>query len=128
MPVEHTDATKQHFRTLIPADEGITVRPMFGSLGAFTNGRMYAAVFGDRFGIKVDPDAREEAAALPGAGPFGPETRPLAGWVSLPRDADDATISAWFTRAFTYVAGLPPKEPKPPRRPRSSRQPGARRA
>lgn len=88
---------------------------MFGSVGAFTNERMYAAVFGDRFGVKLDKAHHAEAASLPGSGPFGPESRPMAGWISLPTDLTDAEIGTWFAKAYAYVASLGPKETRRPR-------------
>jgi TfoX/Sxy family transcriptional regulator of competence genes len=35
-----TEADRERFQSLVPADEAVTVRPMFGSLGVFVNGNM----------------------------------------------------------------------------------------
>lgn len=111
----HDPAATQRFIELIGDPPGAVIRPMFGSVGAFTGGRMYAGVFGDRFGVKLDPAEQPELEALPGSAPFGPPQRPMSGWVSLPTDLSDADAAAWFERARGYVATLPPKEHKPRR-------------
>lgn len=105
-----TDADKERFRALLPDDPRLDVKPMFGSLGAFVNGNMFAGLFGSSVGVKLPDDARQEVVAA-GGGPFGPAERPMAGYVTLPDD-DPAAGSEWVAQAFTHVAELPPKAPK----------------
>lgn len=103
-----TDADKERFRDLVPDAAGVEVRPMFGQLGAFVNGNMFAGLFGSGVGVKVDEAARGELAAL-GGGPFGPEERPMPGYLSLPESLDDPEAAAWVERARAHVATFPPK-------------------
>ena len=110
---KHTDEAKAHFRTLVSPAPGVEVKPMFGSLGAFVNGNMFAGLFGTDVGVKVDAAGLEELRALPGSGPFGPAERPMGGYLSLPADLDDAAKTAWVDRAREHVATLPPKVKKP---------------
>ena len=110
---KHSDEAKAHFRGLISEAPGVEVKPMFGSLGAFVNGNMFAGLFGDDVGVKLDEAGLEQLRALPGSGPFGPEERPMGGYLSLPRDLTDAEASAWADRAREFVATLPPKAKKP---------------
>ena len=86
---------------------------MFGSLGAFVNGNMFAGLFGTDIGVKLDEASRAELAAVEGSGPFGPAERPMGGYLSLPASYDDAQASDWVDRARAYVATLPPKVKKP---------------
>ena len=109
----HSDEAKAHFRGLISEAPGVEVKPMFGALGAFVNGNMFAGLFGDDVGVKLDEAGLEELGALPGSGPFGPEERPMGGWLSLPRGLPDAEASAWTDRARDHIATLPPKVRKP---------------
>jgi TfoX/Sxy family transcriptional regulator of competence genes len=109
---KHSDEAKAYFRSLIREAPGVEVKPMFGSLGAFVNGNMFAGLFGDNIGVKLDPAALEELGALPGSGPFGPAERPMGGYLSLPADLPDADKSAWTDRARDYIATLPPKAKK----------------
>ena len=110
---KHSDEAKERFRDLVPEAPGVEVKPMFGSLGAFVNGNMFAGLFGTDIGVKLDDEARSELAAVEGSGPFGPEERPMGGYLSLPPSYDDTQASAWVDRAREYVATLPPKVKKP---------------
>lgn len=109
---KHSDDAKAAFRELVQPAPGVEVKPMFGSVGAFVNGNMFAGLFGDDVGVKLDDAGLEEARALPGSGPFGPAERPMGGWVSLPADLDDAERVAWMERARDHIAALPPKVSK----------------
>ena len=107
-----SDAEKAGFRELItPIAAGtaaVEVKPMFGQLGAFVNGNMFAGLFGSDVGVKLAPDDEAELAAA-GGGPFGPAERPMGGYLSIPPGADAAH---WAARAAAYVSTLPPKHAK----------------
>lgn len=106
---EHTDELKAWFRTLVPERPDVEVRPMFGSVGAFVNGNMFAGLFGEDVGVKPGDDALAVLDGTPGTGPFGPAERPMGGWRSLPAGMSDADKAGWFARAADHVATLPPK-------------------
>jgi TfoX/Sxy family transcriptional regulator of competence genes len=111
-----SDAAKELFTSVVPDDPRVVVKPMFGNLGAFVNGNMFAGLFGDRIGVRVlDEGARAELAAIEGAGPFGPEGRPMGGYVALPAAwaNEPERIADEVARAFEAVAALPPKARKP---------------
>jgi TfoX/Sxy family transcriptional regulator of competence genes len=110
---KHSDEAKAHFRSLVTRGPGVEVKPMFGSLGAFVNGNMYAGLFGDDVGVKLDDAGLAELDALPGSGPFGPQERPMGGYRSLPADLPDAEKVAWVERAREHISTLPPKVRKP---------------
>lgn len=112
-----TDADKEYFRSVLPDDPEIEVKPMFGNLGAFVHGNMFAGLFGADVGVRLDDRGREELAAIDGSGPFGPGERPMGGYLSLPpgwRDTPEV-MAGWVERARDYVAALPPKQKKPKR-------------
>lgn len=111
---------KLFFRSLIPGHPEVEIKPMFGNLGAFVHGNMFAGLFGSSVGVRLDDAGLEELAAVDGTGPFGPAERPMGGYISLPgawRDAPDLA-ARWVERALTHVSSLPPKvkKPKPARR------------
>ena len=85
---------------------------MFGQLGAFVNGNMFAGLFGSAVGVKLDETAVGELSALPGTGPFGPEERPMGGYLSLPAQLADADAAAWVDRAREHVSTFPAKKRK----------------
>ena len=110
-----SDDAKALFAEVVPDDPRVVVKPMFGNLAAFVNGNMFAGLFGDQIGVKVLDDAvRTELAAIDGVGPFGPDERPMGGYLSLPAAwaSAPARMSEWVGRAHEGVAALPPKPPK----------------
>jgi TfoX/Sxy family transcriptional regulator of competence genes len=111
-----SEADKQFFRSLIPDDPAVEVKPMFGNLGAFVHGNMFAGLFGPAVGVRLDDAGREELAAE-GAGPFGPTERPMGGYLSLPGAWRDTpgVAAGWVDRALSHVRSLPPKAKKPPK-------------
>ena len=108
------DKTAVH--NLAPERPDVTIKPMFGNLGAFVNGNMFMGLFGSSIGIKLPKAEHATLAAIDGAGPFGPEERPMADYLTLPaswRSTPDIA-QPWIARALEYVAALPPKTPKRP--------------
>lgn len=106
-----SDEDKDRFRSLIESVAhipAVEVKPMFGQLGAFVNGNMFAGLFGSSVGVKLDEADTVELRSL-GGGPFGPEERPMGGYTTIP---DDAEAAIWTERAAVYVATLPPKPKK----------------
>src|SRR5262245_33102528 len=79
-----SEENRQLFGSLIPDQPAVEVKPMFGNLGAFVNGNMFAGLFGAAVGVRLDDTASAELAAIDGTGPFGPAERPMPGYVSLP--------------------------------------------
>ena len=82
---------------------------MFGNLGAFVNGNMFAGLFGSSVGVKLAADDLAELATIEGAGPFGPAERPMGGYLSLPSSFTTEQAALWVNKAQAYVATLPPK-------------------
>src|SRR4051794_27389479 len=107
-----SDEHKQRFRDLIERHHSevyvIDVKPMFGQLGAFVNGNMFAGLFGGAIGVKLNEDDRASLAAA-GGGPFGPPERPMSGYLTIPESAQDED---WIARALGFIGTLPPKTPK----------------
>lgn len=118
-----SDEDKDRFRSLMPDDPDVVVKPMFGNLGAFVNGNMFAGLFGATVGVRVSDVDRAALEDIEGTGPFGPEGRPMGGYVGLPEAwaGDPAKAVPWVERAQAHVAGLPPKAPKASRARRSPR-------
>ena len=96
-----SDADKDFFRSVLPDDPEIEIKPMFGNLGAFVHGNMFAGLFGPDVGVRLDEARREELAAV--------------DYLSLPRGwrATPDVAAGWVERAHGYVAALPPKQKKP---------------
>jgi TfoX/Sxy family transcriptional regulator of competence genes len=110
---KHTDEDKARFRALVPEGAGVEVKPMFGSVGAFVNGNMFAGLFGTDIGVKLDDEAKAELEAIDGSGPFGPEERPMGGYLSMPKSFTEAQARDWMERAREHASTFPPKVKKP---------------
>ncbi|MFL6161076.1 MAG: TfoX/Sxy family protein [Jatrophihabitantaceae bacterium] len=109
-----TEQDKAAFQALVPERADVTVKPMFGNLGAFVNGNMFMGLFGSSIGIKLAAADLAELSEIDGAGPFGPEERPMGGYLAMPAGWRDTPAKAtpWVARAVEYVATLPAKQPK----------------
>jgi len=106
-----TDADRARFQALVPNDERVEVKPMFGNFGAFVNGNMFMGLFGADVGVKLAP-ADQEALRQAGGGPFGPAERPMAGYVTLPAGFTEAAARPWVARSVDHAMRMPPKARK----------------
>jgi hypothetical protein len=106
-----TDEDRRHFEELVPDDPRVVVKPMFGQLAAFVNGNMFLGLYGSDVGVKL-PDDQTAALEAAGGGSFGPQERPMGGYVTLPAALDDADAAGYVAAALAYVGSLPPKKPK----------------
>jgi len=107
-----TEADRERFTGLVPAAPDVQVKPMFGNLGAFVHGNMFMGLFGVDIGIKLPDADRQELLEVRGSGPFGPQERPMSGYVTLPADWPADQAQSWIDRSLAYVAALPAKRPK----------------
>ena len=107
------EAAREAFRALVPDDERITVRPMFGSVAAFAAGQMFMGLFADELFVRLAEPQREEVLAGGGAALEPMPGRPMREYVTLPdwqRRPDD--VRAWAARSLDYALSLPPKKGK----------------
>lgn len=107
-----TDADKARFESLVPDDPRVEVKPMFGNRGAFVNGNMFMGLFGADVGVKLADGDRQKLRDA-GGGQFGPEGRPMNGYVTLPAAFTKAKARPWIAKAVDYVGAFPPKTAKP---------------
>jgi TfoX/Sxy family transcriptional regulator of competence genes len=106
---------KDFFISVLPDDPEVEVKPMFGNLGAFVHGNMFAGLFGPAVGVRLCDEDLQELAAIEGSGPFGPDERPMGGYLSLPASwrAEPDVAADWVAKALVHVAAMPPKVKKP---------------
>lgn len=107
-----TDDDKARFTALIPAPPSVEIKPLFGNLGAFVNGNMFAGLFGSSVGVRiVDDDSRGKLAAVDGTGPFGPAGRPMSQYISLPPAwiSQPELAEPWIQAAMAQIGALPAK-------------------
>lgn len=101
------------FESLVPTDPSVTVRPMFGHRGAFVNGNMFLALFGEQVAVRLSEDDRPALLEEEGALSFEPMPgRPMKEYVTLPAGwrQDEAKAERWVERSFAWARSLPPKK------------------
>jgi TfoX/Sxy family transcriptional regulator of competence genes len=109
-----TEADKDYFRSIVPDDPRVEIKPMFGNLAAFVSGNMFMGLFGSEVGVRLPEVDRAVLLDEEGAGPFGPEGRPMGEYVTLPSiwRSDPEQTAAWGDRALEHAASLPRKAKK----------------
>jgi TfoX/Sxy family transcriptional regulator of competence genes len=103
------------FETLLPTDERIVIRPMFGHKAAFVGGNMFAGAFGKHVFVRLDEPSRVELLRVAGAKPFEPmKGRPMTEYVQLPESflSEPTKAKAWLERALHWAMTLPAKGSK----------------
>ena len=105
-----TDADKERFRSLVPEAPGVEVKPMFGQLGAFVNGNMFAGLFGSAVGVKLDESGADALSALARHRPVRPRGAADGRLPLAPRGAGGADAATWVDRAPRARVDLPAEE------------------
>lgn len=109
-----SEEDKEYFRSIVPDDPRVEVKPMFGNIAAFVNGNMFMGLFGRDVGLRLSEPDRSELRSIDGSGAFGPEDRPMREYVSMPSAwrADAARTDRWVRQALAQTAALSPKKKK----------------
>jgi TfoX/Sxy family transcriptional regulator of competence genes len=109
------EATKAYFRALLPGDDRVQVRPMFGNLAAFVNGQMFFGLYGNDVFVRL-PETDRESLIREGGGPLEPMPgRPMREYVTLPQSlrSERRRAQELVSRALGYAASLPRKDSRP---------------
>ncbi|MDA4114736.1 MAG: TfoX/Sxy family protein [Thaumarchaeota archaeon] len=109
------DEDRAFFRSVLPKDPRIKVRPMFGNDAAFLDGNVFTGLFGTQLFVRLSGEDQEELLREKGASRFSPmKGRPMSGYIVVP-DAwrgDPERVSTWVARSLVWASGLPSKVPK----------------
>ena len=105
-----TDEAKAQFRTLVPDDERVSLKPMFGAIAAFANGYMFMGLFANELFVRLD-DADTAAVTAAGGGPLEPMPgKPMRGYVTIPNwSSDESAVREWGAKSLAYTLSMPPK-------------------
>ena len=101
------------FRSLVPNDPHVTVRPMFGNLSAFVNGNMFFGLFGDDIFLRVSAQDQAELLKTRGASNLEPmKGKPMKDYVVIPKAWRNEleTLKAWVKKSLAWSSKLPPKK------------------
>ena len=108
-----TAQDKAAFRALVPEDERVSVKPMFGSLAAFANTHMFMGILGGEIMVRLGETDRQ--AALDAGSSLFEVTpgRPMREYVTVPEwRTNPARVHELAALAVEYALSLPPKAAK----------------
>jgi TfoX/Sxy family transcriptional regulator of competence genes len=101
-------------RTVLPADEPVTERNMFGGLAFMLGGHMFCGVVKDALMVRLGPEAADRALQQPHVRPMDFTGRPMTSMVFIePAGLAGSALQQWVHDAAHYARGLPPKPAKP---------------
>ena len=109
------ESSKEFFRSILPDDPRITIRPMFGNMSAFVNGNMFAGLFGNDLFVRLSEESRKDLLEKKGASLLEPmKGKPMKDYVVLPRAwrNQSETTRLWIIRSLEWTSKLPPKKTK----------------
>lgn len=103
------------FDAVLPRDQRVERRAMFGYPCAFVNRNMFAGLHEEALFVRLDRDGRERLISLHDARPFEPmKGRVMREYVVVPEllVGKPRELVGVIANAFQYAAGLPPKRPR----------------
>src|SRR5262245_67492 len=105
------DESKALFRTLVPEDDRVTVKPMFGAVAAVANGWMFMGLFATELFVRLN-DADDAAVRASGGSDLEPMPgKPMRGYVTIPNwRADQSAVRDWGAKSLAHTLALPPKK------------------
>lgn len=106
--------SKGFFKSILPNDPRITVRPMFGNIAAFVNGNMFMGLLGSELFVRLSEEDRMELLKEPGASIFEPmKGRPMKEYILIPRSwrNEPKNVASWVSRSLGWASKLPQKKP-----------------
>ncbi len=104
--------SKEFFRSILPDDPRVTIRPMFGNISAFVNGNMFAGLFGNDLFVRLSDENRQELLSKKGASiPEPMKGKPMKQYVLIPKvwRNQREVVRLWVARSLDWTSKLPPK-------------------
>lgn len=101
------------FRSLVPEDDLVTIKPMFGNISAFVNGNMFFGVFGNDLFVRLSDAGKTELLKNKGASMLEPmKGKPMKDYVVLPKtwNTEPETLRSWISKSLEWSGRLPSKK------------------
>jgi TfoX/Sxy family transcriptional regulator of competence genes len=103
------------FQSLVPKDDRVTVRPMFGNISAFVNGNMFFGVFGNDLFVRLSGEDQQELLKNKGSSMLeAMKGKPMKDYVVMPKTwrARPETLRSWILKSLEWSSKLPAKKSK----------------
>ncbi len=108
-----SDGSIEFFRSIVPDDYRVSMRPMFGNLAAFANGNLFMGLYGDDIFVRLAEEDQPEVFEITGSSPFTPMGgHVMKEYIVLPKQfrKSPERITEWVNRSFEWSLTLPPKK------------------
>lgn len=107
----YDEGLARRIREMLPGQEALVEKKMFGGVGFMLHGNMACAVHKDMLVVRVGPQGHEAALAMPHTLPFDITGRVMRGWVMVSAEgcAEDEALEAWVNRGIKFAMTLPSK-------------------
>ena len=108
-------STVDLFKSLVPDDPSVTVRPMFGNISAFVNGNMFFGLFGNDLFVRLSGQDQAQLLQQKGTSNLEPmKGRPMKDYVVIPNSwkGEPDTVRLWVSKSLAWSSKLPPKKAK----------------
>ena len=96
----------------LPPDVDLEINPMFGGMGAFVRGRVFAILYDGGIALKLSEDHQEELLQVEGASRDAPISKK---YIVVPQTflEDNTLLQPWVEKSVNYALTLPlPKKKK----------------
>jgi len=103
------------FRSFVPDDTRVAVRPMFGNLSAFVNGNMFFGILGTDLFLRLSIEDQKELLKNKGASVLEPmKGKPMKDYAVIPKSWRDhpENVRSWILKSLEWSSKLPPKKAK----------------
>ncbi|HEY1632804.1 MAG TPA: TfoX/Sxy family protein [Rhizomicrobium sp.] len=115
----HTPADlRKAMEAAAPGEIDLRFKPMFGGIGAYADGRMFASLSDAGLALKLGDAAHAELLKLKGAKPlqYEPGAPVSKTYVVVPDAmlADRRALRGWIEKSANFVKTLTPKKPRKP--------------
>lgn len=106
--------SKEFFHSVMPMDHRIQIKPMFGNLGSFINGNMFAGLFGPQVFVRLPENERLRLIEEEGSSAFSPmKGKPMKEYVTIPDSwrNEPEKVCGLLEQSISWVAEMPEKIP-----------------
>lgn len=108
------EESKAFLASVLPVDPRVTTKPMFGNLGSFIKGNMFAGLYGQQVFIRLPDTDRLRLIEEEGATEFSPMPgKPMKEYVAIPEKwrQNPEAVREWMNRSLEWVEAMPEKLP-----------------
>ena len=107
--------SRELLKSVLPQNDSITLRPLFGNIAAFVNRNMFTGLFGDDLFVRLSDQDIQQLVKTKTATFLSPmKGRPMKEYVVLPKAwiKDRNKLKVWISKSLDFAKTLPPKTSK----------------